>query len=377
MIRLIYKLILGYMAIVGLVAHCAFIYVLVGNPQIRYSIENRFFNVVEKHEKSILEIKEEINSSFGKWQPILSNPLKENQVLVNGREFFDLATALKSLQDGDTLELGSSIYMVPLVIRNNRITVSGKGHVVFEGAAAENKAAIIVKGNSVNINNIECKGVTVPDQNGACVRLEGTNLSLNHVYFHDSEQGLLTGELPGVIKVSDSRFELLGKGGRAHGIYVGGGELYIEDSLFLAAVDQGHEIKSRAKVTEIVRSVIASLSSDDSRLIDISNGGIVSVRDSILEKGLGSVNSDLIGYGLEGSKYKTNYIELKNNIIIMDRLAKNNLLHSKVDNVETLFYSNVFVGKEEVVVEGVNLWYKNREKSGIKEYPFIPSPYNK
>jgi hypothetical protein len=364
------------MALVGFIGHVLLVFSLILYPNYRYSIENKILKLVET-KKPAVNVLDEINISFGKWLPKSDNRLGDNQILVNGREFVDLTAALNSLQDGDTLELGSSIYKTPLVIRNDRVTVLGKGHVIFDGAVAENKAAIVIKGNSVSIYNIECKGIKVPDQNGACVRLEGANLLLNHVYFHDSEQGLLTGGQPELIKIKDSRFELLGRSGRAHGIYVGGGELYIEDSLFIAAVDQGHEIKSRAKVTEIIRSVVASLSSNDSRLIDISNGGIVSIRDSILEKGPGSVNSDLIGYGLEGYKHKSNYIELKDNIVIMDRERNNNLLHSTKKDLETVFDSNVFIGREEMIVDGVNLWYKSRGEAGIKKYPFIPLPYSK
>lgn len=376
MIKHLNKLIVGYMALVGFVAHIGFVYVLIGNPKIRYGIENKFFTVPEKNKKNSAEIEEEINASFGKWTPKYVNQLGENKILVNGREFSDLKSALDVLRDGDTLELGAGVYKTPLIIRKNGITVVGRGHVIFDGAVAGGKGAIVIKGNSATIDNIECKGVKVPDQNGACVRLEGGNLILNHVYFHDSEQGLLTGKQPELVKIKDSRFELLGRNGKSHGIYVGvGGELYIEDSLFIAAVDQGHEIKSRARVTEILRSVVASLSSDSSRLIDIPNGGIVSIRDSILEKGPGSVNSDLIGYGLESYKHKSNYVELKNNVVIMERKGRNNLLHAAQEDVETKFDSNVFIGKEEVVVDGVNIWYQSREKLGIKDYPFIPLPY--
>ena len=84
---------------------------------------------------------------------------------------------------------------------------------------------------------------------------------------------MLTGPNPGRILIRNSRFERLGLNGTAHGIYVGGGELYVYQSEFLRSKSQGMEIKSRARKTVIERSVIASLDGVDSRLLDIPNGG--------------------------------------------------------------------------------------------------------
>lgn len=357
---------------IGFLLHVSFAVILVRYPSVLDVVENKIFTAINIQKSNKYNIHDEINFSFGSWVPERLKSIDPNKILIGSHEFENLQSAVDSLLPGDTLEIGPGVYKTSLVIKQDKISVVGRGHVVFDGAIAEGKAAFVIKGNDFSIYNIECKGVKASDQNGACVRMEGANLTLNHVYFHDSEQGVLTGSQPEKVIIKDSRFELLGRNGQAHGIYIGGGELHIEDSLFIAAVDEGHEIKSRAKVIEIIRTVIASLSSSDSRLIDISNGGVVSIKDSILEKGPESTNADLIGFGLEGNKYKNNYIELKNNIVIMERDGPNNLIHSVDGGIDPVFDSNIIISKYDPLLTGINIWYKNRKTAGLKDYPFVP-----
>lgn len=363
----------NYLILVGFLVHIALVGALILYPDIRYGLEKKLVALFNEPVTSGMDIAGEIRIAYGSWSPLQSSLLAPNKVLIGSREFVNLQTAVEALKPGDILELGPGVYKTPLIIKHDRITLIGRGHVVFDGPAAEDKAAIVVKGNNFRINNIECTGIKVSDLNGACIRFEGVNLNVEHVYFHNSEQGILTGDQPGIVTIRDSRFELLGRNGRAHGIYIGGGELHIEDSLFIAAVDEGHEIKSRARVTEIVRTSVASLVSGDSRLIDISNGGLVSIRNSVLEKGPGSSNADLIGYGLEGMKYSNNYIELKNNIIIMERNGSNNLINKGASHVLPVVDSNIVISNNEADFGGFNIWHKSRKKAGIDKYPYIPS----
>jgi len=238
---------------------------------------------------------------------------------------------------------------------------------------AQGKAAIITKGNNIHIENIECRGIKVKDKNGACVRHEGSNLKLVHVYFHSSEAGLLSGAKGGRIEILDSRFERLGRQGQAHGIYIGGGELIVRGSHFIASVDEGHEIKSRAELTFIDKSIIASLSSEDSRLLDIPNGGRLIVTNSILQQGSGSSNQDAIGYGLENVSFTENTILLKNNIIVLERHGRSQLIHAAGDLVRTEAINNIIVSSDPVELPGFNLIFESRQEAGLPDYPVLPA----
>ncbi|MCC2614874.1 hypothetical protein LJ739_01305 [Aestuariibacter halophilus] len=258
------------------------------------------------------------------------------------------------------------------MLKANDVTIIGQPGTRIHGQAYKNKAALVVRGKRTTIRQIECFNIQVKDKNGACVRLIGRDLTLDNVYFHDAEQGLLTGGKPGIVKIINSRFENLGRIGRAHGIYVGGGQLFIQNSHFLSSKDEGHEIKSRAAVTVIERSVIASLSGNDSRLIDIPNGGELRVVDSILQQGPNSENWNLIGYGLEGYKHKDNRITLVGNIVLMDR-SSNRFLQIKRDKVEPEIRSNAFIGPVKDRYGGNNLYFDDRDAAQLPDFPFLPA----
>lgn len=318
-------------------------------------------------------LEKEININFPTWLANQNINLRSTGIHIGNRSYKTLTEAAASLQDGETLIIGAGIYTHPLVIRANDINVIGNGHVIIEKTEAEGKGAIITKGNNISITNIECKNIKVRDKNGSCVRHEGTNLTLTHVYFHNSQQGVLTGSKPGTVVIEDSRFEQLGQNGQAHGIYIGGGILNIHNSLFLAAKSEGHEIKSRAAVTRITQSTIASFSSLDSRLIDISDGGILEVSNSVLQQGPTSTNGDMIGYALEKRRYNINSITMSNNVFLLERNGSNTLLHRHKDTKEPEFRNNIIVAKNPPDLPGFNLIFETREEAGLEKYPLLPN----
>ena len=85
------------------------------------------------------------------------------------------------------------------------------------------------------------------------IRYEGGNLTLNNVYFHNNQDGLLgAADLAGTISINNSEFAFNGIGdGKTHNLYVGDiANLTITNSYFHDAI-VGHEIKSRAENTTI------------------------------------------------------------------------------------------------------------------------------
>ena len=265
-------------------------------------------------------------------------------------------------------------YTYPFAIDKNDITIIGFGHVVFEKAAHKGKGFIVSQGNNLTIKNIECRFVAVKDKNGACVRQEGVGLTLEHVYFHHSENGILeTAKTEGSIYISDSRFEQLGKAGRAHGIYSNKARLYIQNSLFLATKDEGHAIKNRGQETYIANSLISSMEANDSRLIDISNGGLLTVHHSFLHQGHLSVNGQAIGYGLEGIKHEENKVVLTDNIMLLERIKKNILLAAGDMLTEIEIKNNLIVNKDSGKEEEQNYYFSSRSEAGMPEFPFFPA----
>lgn len=292
---------------------------------------------------------------------------------IGGRAYPSLQAALDAAKPGDKVEVAPGEYHEAGIARSSRLTLAFSPAAKFSGVAAEGKAMLVIKGNDTTVTGLDCSEIGVASGNGACIRLEGRNLSLDRVHFHDSEQGILGGGDGGQILISDSVFERLGAGGSAHGIYVSADRVLIRNSRILASQGEGHEVKTRARETIIESSVIASLGGVDSRLIDISNGGILKVTGSVLQKGPVSSNGDLIGFGLEGLRYPDNRIEISGNVLILEREGPNRILHTKSE-VTTRFEGNLIVGSPADSVPAGNALKRNRASAGLPPAPNLPPP---
>ncbi|NMP33044.1 hypothetical protein HII17_15915 [Thalassotalea sp. M1531] len=307
------------------------------------------------------------------WPAKASEKITGSGVFLNNEPVPSISYALKRAFDGSEILIKAGVYNDGGVLNANSVTIRGEIGTHLKGYAAEGKATLIINGNDTQILNIECSGVRVSDGNGACIRLKGENLTIENVFFHDSEQGMLSGKNSGTVTIENSRFERLGFAGRAHAIYVGGGELYIHNSKFLSSKDEGHEIKSRAEKTIISNSTIASLNEKDSRLLDIPNGGVLSIKNSVLQQGNNTSNWNLIGYGLEGIKHKKNTVDIKRNIFILDRDGGSLVFHKRGNVEDISLTENIIVGKfhDTNLIED-NFVFENRGVAGIKAFPFLP-----
>ncbi len=285
-----------------------------------------------------------------------------------------IAGAAAAARDGDTILLRAGIYEEAAVLSANRLTLRAEPGAHMRGAAVEGKAALVVKGDDILIEGLECSEINVVNGNGACIRMEGRNLTLRRIYFHDSQEGILVGSIgraeKGRLLIEDSRFERLGFGGRAHAIYVGARNITFEirRSRVVASKGQGHEIKSRAARTLIEGNVIASLEGADSRLVDVPNGGEVVIRDNLFQKGPNSQNPDLIAVGLERGKpgrsnHAVNSILIEGNTFILERGHRMDLVHTK-DVPPPVLRRNTIIGGLPYR-EGDNRWYRDLAAAGF------------
>jgi hypothetical protein len=130
------------------------------------------------------------------------------------------------------------------------------GAASLEGQACEGKAALVLRGRGAEVRGLVLSGISVPDGNGAGIRLEQGSLNVAFTTFADSQQGILTGVVPDArLYVTRSTFSGLGtcenSAGCAHSIYVGDiPELTVRESRFERGTG-GHYLKSRAAVNII------------------------------------------------------------------------------------------------------------------------------
>ncbi len=165
------------------------------------------------------------------------------------------------------------------------------------------------------------------DANGAGIRYEGGNLTLNGCYFHDNEDGLLGGTWPtGTLTVNNSEFAFNGRGdGQTHNLYIGAiANLTIDNSYFHDA-KEGHEVKSRALNTTITNSRIDDLNGTASYSIDLPNGGNAVIQNNVIQQGATSHNPVIISIGEEGNLHPSTQLLISGNTILNDLASPSSL----------------------------------------------------
>lgn len=202
-------------------------------------------------------------------------------VAESRRSFSSLQDAVDLIGGGrGTIRIAPGTYDQCAVQTSGRVDYRAEtpGTVIFDGGACEGKATLVLRGDAAGVEGLVFQNISVPDANGAGIRLEHGHLDISETIFRDSEQGILTGNDPlAAIHISRSTFSGLGRCDRdldcAHGIYIGDyGSLAVDRSRFERGRG-GHYVKSRAARIDITNS-----SFDDTGgwttnyMVDLANG---------------------------------------------------------------------------------------------------------
>ena len=272
------------------------------------------------------------------------------------REFKRPSDAARAAHDGDTVEIDAGIYAGDVAVwRRNRLTIRGLGgraHLRADGAHAEGKAIWVIKGNDTTIEALEFSGATVPDHNGAGVRLEGAGLAVRDCYFHDNEDGILAGAGPtSDIVVEHSEFAHNGFGdGQTHNLYIGKVRSFTLRFSYVHDAFVGHNVKSRALRSQITYNrIVDETNGRSSYAIDLPDGGLSFVIGNVIQHGAAAENSTVVSYGAEGFKHPLNELYFVNNTVINDRLEGGRFLFVAAGAGEVQIVNNLFSGRGEVL----------------------------
>ncbi len=241
-----------------------------------------------------------------------------------GQAFTTIASALAAAHNGDVVLVQAGTYVNDFATVGAKVSLIGVGGMVNMVAtvAPPNGKAILTVDADATIQNFTFSGAKVPDANGAGIRYEGGNLTLQNCGFHDNENGLLSSPVPGgTLLIQNCDFTHNGNGnGSTHNLYVGAiQQLTIEDNRFSGAV-VGHEIKSRAYNTLITGNVISDgPDGNGSYSIDLPNGGKGVVTGNLIEKGPQTENQSIIHFGGESIPYAGSSLLVQGNQITNDR----------------------------------------------------------
>jgi hypothetical protein len=262
------------------------------------------------------------------------------------------------VNDGDTIEIDAGIYVgdVCAWTKNNLLLkgVGGRPHLKANGNNALGKGTWVLIGNNIRVENIEFSESTVPDMNGAGIRLDGIGLRVINCYFHHNENGILTGNNGGSIHIDQSEFGFNGFGdGFSHNIYIGRVDSAIIRFSYFHHANIGHELKSRAAANYILYNRFSNEATGNaSREIDLPSGGLSLLMGNIIQQGPNSTNSNMIGYGLEGLVNPAPHeIYLVNNTMVNERFA-GSFLQAASGTTLIKAYNNIFAGAGTIISYG-------------------------
>jgi len=272
------------------------------------------------------------------------------------RELKRPSAAAEVARDGDTIEIDAGIYAGDAAVwRANRLTIRGVGgraHIRADGADAEGKGSWVVKGNDTTIENVEFSGAKVPNENGAGIRLEGAGLTVRDCYFHDNENGILTGANPASdVVVENSEFAHNGFGdGQSHNLYIGGVRSFTLRFSYVHHAIVGHNVKSRALRNHVAYNRIMDESDGTSSYtIEFPNGGLTFVIGNLIQQGPETENSTIVSFGAEGLKNPVNEFYFVSNTVVNDRPAGGVFVFVKEGAGAALVANNIFSGPGEVL----------------------------
>lgn len=289
-----------------------------------------------------------------------------------GKKYLSPSIAAKYTRDGDIVEIDAGVYPKDVALwKHNNLTLRGVGgmaHMQADGASVAGKGIWLIKGNNITIENIEFSGAKVRDRNGSGVRAEGTGLTIRNCYFHDNQNGILTGSNKNSdIVVENSEFANNGAGdGKTHNMYIGSVRSFTLKYSYSHHSRIGHTVKTRAQTNYILYNrIMDEYDGNSSYNIDISNGGIAYVIGNLVQQGQISENSGIISYGAEGLKYEANEFYLINNTVVNERPQGGAFVFVKPGTSPARIVNNLFVGRGMINAAGAE--QSNNIRGGLTE----------
>ncbi len=240
-----------------------------------------------------------------------------------GKEFKQPSEAIKAARPGDVVSIGAGEYFDCAFVQVERITIQGVGdpaQVVLTDKSCGGKGLLVISGNGVTVRNLTLARSRVPDGNGAGIRNEAPDLTIDRVRFVNNQNGILsTPAQPGTVLITNSVFDRNGGcangSGCAHGIYISSGKLTRIEGTSFSGTKQGHHIKSRGARLEVLNSRIEDgPTGTASYLIEAANGGDVLISGNTMQKGPEAENhTAAISIGAEGVTQRTRDIVVERN----------------------------------------------------------------
>ena len=292
------------------------------------------------------------------FQIIVSSSFSTVFEVGSGKMFDSPAKVINLVKDGDTVLIDDGLYQEEGTWTKNNLLIRGVSKFVHMQAPAvisNEKAIWVIAGNDNRIENIEFSGAKVPDKNGAGIRFEGTNLTVSHCYFHNCEDGILTGKnTSSTITIEYTEFAYCGYGdGYSHNLYIGNNGKLIFRFNYSHHAKSGHCLKSRANENYIYYNrIMDENDGNSSYLINLPNGGKSYIFANSLMQGPLAENRVMIDYGSEGYSNPENNLYVFNNTLINKRNPGNYIRTASGLKLVQII-NNIFAGFSAVASDAI------------------------
>jgi Ca2+-binding RTX toxin-like protein len=256
-------------------------------------------------------------------------------------KYTTIAAAVAASASGDTVYVRAGTYLDDTASIDHDLSIIGVGGPVVLKAThwIDNGKAILITHANVHLENLEFTGATVSDSNGEGVRMSGGHLEVVNCYFHDNQEGILTGDDPnGTLVITNSRFERNGYGdGYTHGVYVNHIASVTVTGSYFADQNVGHHLKSRAAMTVVTNNIFDDGNSTTSYSIDMPSGGVGVITGNYIYQGTSSDNPVAIHFGGEQTtKWPNSSLTVQGNVIVNDLAGGVALNNSMPDTAVTI-----------------------------------------
>ncbi len=259
-------------------------------------------------------------------------------------------------KDGDLIEIDAGDYRGDVAVWSaHRLTIRGINGIArldADGKSAQQKAIWIIQGNETTVERIGFSGCRVPDHNGAGIRQEGAGLTVRHCFFHDNENGILTGaNAQSDVLVEHSEFHHQGYGdGYSHNLYIGRVRSFTMRFCSSHHSKAGHLVKSRAQNNEIVcNRLMDEGDGTSSFVIDLPNGGRSFIIGNIIQHGPMAENGTAVSYAAEGAENAVQELFVVNNTCINERAPAGAFLKIAGHPARVRVINNLLVGFKSVM----------------------------
>lgn len=266
------------------------------------------------------------------------------------RPYVTVRSAILAAEDGDVIEIDAGTYKGDVAtITANDLTIRGIGgfaHLDAGNAHEGGKGTWVVVGDNLVVQDVEFSNASVPDQNGAGIRLEGDNLTVQRCLFHDNENGILAGDnAASDIRIEDSEFHHNGFGdGYTHNVYVNHVRSLVVRGSYFHHARVGHELKSRALTTLLYANrFMNGTNGTASYEIDLPNGGLAILIGNVIQQAGTTMNSTMLSFAAEGASNPMQALYVVHNTFVNDRASGGTFIRTG-STPAAVVTNNLFVG---------------------------------